>query len=226
MTTSANPHHLVGSMGSDFWRITVPPQLIPEFATKIDWNQIGRRVMIDAIDGIIVMMSPSSSHEVLGHSSDIIVMRAGNVLQKQVRCMRGTRWKRPEDSENVGLEADTAFYIGETATAWYTAFRNGGRKAAENFEARTPPDLVVEVEVTHFEKNKPDRYARLGVREMWRVDVRTEHDQPQIEILALQQPNSPKVVNTSSVLGKLPTSVLPHALWLATAGDEEKLKNY
>ncbi|MCY4306402.1 MAG: Uma2 family endonuclease [Aestuariivita sp.] len=219
MTTPLDPHHIVGSLGSHFWRLKVPPQLVPELASKFDWSQMGRRVMIDTMDGIILWMNPSSSHAGLASASDDIVSLAASLLKVKVNKKRDTRWKAPDDPQNVGMEADAAFYIGENASAYFTLLKQRGREAAEEFEAQTPPDLVVEVEVTHFDKNKPEKYTRLGAREMWRVNARKSDKQPQIEILDLQQPKEPIVIETSSVLNGLSSSILPQAFWLANTGD-------
>ena len=223
MTTAINPHHVVGSLGSDFWRLEVPPQLVPALASRLDWNQMGRRVMIDAMNGIIVWMSPSSSHEDFATASEKVVSVAASILKMRVNEKRGTRWRRPNDPKNSGMEADAAFYIGKSATQWYTLFKERGRKAVHEFEVQTPPDLVVEVEVTHFDQDKPERYTKLGVREMWRIDDRKGNEQPQIEILALQKTDEPKMVDTSSVLIGLPSSILPQAFWFAMAGEDDKL---
>lgn len=211
MTTTFDEQHVVGPLGSDFWRIRVPPELVPAMAREIDWNRLGRRVMIDPGLGIISWMNPSSSHEIFGTSTDLTVMVAGSVLRKQVRPMRGTRWKGPDDPENVGLEADAAFYVGENADSWYSLDSEGGEEAVLAFEAKTPPDLVVEVEVTHFDRKKPQRYARLGVREMWRVNARRGSKQVQVEILDLQDSKGPKPIVKSLVLDGLSSLDLPKA---------------
>ncbi len=224
MASTTDPHHEVGSLGSDFWRIRVPPSLIPELARQFDWNRMGRRVMIDGLKGMIVWMSPSSSHEDLAGASDKVIPMAAQALKMAVKEKRGTRWKAPDDPKNVGLEADAAFYIGEKAVAYHTALKQDGWTAAERFADKTPPDLVVEVEVTHFDQDKPERYARLGVREMWRVDARKGTDHPQIDILALQDPQGPAVVKSSSLLNGLPASILPQAFWLASVGEYTDLE--
>ncbi|MDE2674039.1 MAG: hypothetical protein OXH65_02915 [Paracoccaceae bacterium] len=151
MTTTIDEHHVIGSLGSDFWRIKVPPELVPAMAREIDWNRFGRRVMIDAKEGIISWMTPSSLHADLSSASDKIVLLAGAALKMHVKDKRDNRWGSPGDPKNVGLEADAAFYVGENAVGWYAADREGGDEAVLAFEAKTPPDLVVEVEVSHFD---------------------------------------------------------------------------
>ncbi|MCY4300123.1 MAG: Uma2 family endonuclease [Aestuariivita sp.] len=220
---ATDPHHVVGSLGSDFWRIRVPSLLVPELARKIDWNRMGRRVMIDAVKGVIVWMSPSSTHEGLAAASEDVVSFAAARLTLKVDKKRGTRWRAPDDPKDVGLEADAAFYIGERAVAYYATLKQEGQAAAARFTDTTPPDLVVEVEVTHFDQDKPERYARLGVREMWRVDARKGTDYPQVDILSLQDPTGPTVVAFSSVLAGLASSILPQAFWLASVGEHTDL---
>ena len=43
----------IGPLGSEFWRIRVPPEAVPELAREIDWNRLGRRVVIDPVGGLI-----------------------------------------------------------------------------------------------------------------------------------------------------------------------------
>ena len=45
---------------------------------------------------------------------------------------------------------------------------------AQRFIERTAPDLVVEVEITHADESKIERYAELGVRELWRLHGRAD----------------------------------------------------
>ena len=117
------------------------PELVPALAREFDWNRMGRRVMIDAREGIIAWMSSSGTHEGLIESSDLTVKVAGVVLKTEVKAVRGIRWKRPDDPPNVGLEADASFYIGTSAKRWLAIYGKGGEKAVLDFEAKTPPDL-------------------------------------------------------------------------------------
>ena len=105
--------------------------------------------------------------------------------------------------------------MGNKATAWYEADSKGGEEAVLEFEALAPPDLVVEVEVTHHDVNKPRRYAELGVREMWRVDGEKGVKHLQVEILDLLGGNPPRTVPTSRVLEGLAAADLSTAFLLA-----------
>ncbi|MCY3675337.1 MAG: Uma2 family endonuclease [Paracoccaceae bacterium] len=223
MPTTADAHHVIGSLGSDFWRIKVHPELVPAMAREFDWNRLGRRVMIDARKGIITWMNPSGSHVGQASASDKVVPLAGALLKIRIKDMRDLRWKGTGGPGNVWLEADAAYYIRKNAEGWFAA-RDKGRKEALAFEARTPPDLVVEVEVTRFDEDKPRRYAELGVPEMWRVYGERESDRFNVEILALQERGGPKAVEESRVLPGLPARILPEALELGELWKYRELK--
>ena len=226
MTTTIDDHHVVGPLGSDFWQLKVPPELVPALAREFDWNRLGRRVMIDATEGIIAWMSPSGTHEGLIESSDLTVKVAGTVLKTEVKAVRGIRWKRPEDPPNVGLEADASYYVGDNAERWLVVYRSGGEKAVLDFEAATPPDLVIEVEVANPDEDKPARYAELGVREMWRIYGKMGSDRFRVEILNLQEGNGPRPVENSLVLQGLDPEILPDAFRLARGNDYRGLQEW
>jgi len=224
MTTKSFEYHVLGPLGSDFWQIKVPPELVPAMAMEIDWNRLGRRVMIDVREGIIAWMNPSGPHEVLGDASDKVIEWTGQLSGLSTRSMRGTRWKGPDDPKNTGIEADAAFYIGINAECWYKA-RRSGLKAVGVFDDKTPPDLVVEIEVTHLDVNKPNRYAKLGIREMWRVERNIEDEKVLVAILDLQADGGPQEENKSKVLEGLTTANLPQAFELAEYGQIQTLQN-
>lgn len=79
------------------------------------------------------------------------------------------------------------------------------------------------MEVTHLDNVKPQRYARLGVREMWRATGERESDRFRVEILALQETGGPKIVEISRVLPGLPARILPQAFELAEFGKYQPL---
>ncbi len=214
---------VTGSMGSKFWQIVAPPELLPMLAS-LDWNRLGKRVMIHPETGIIAWMSPSSEHEDLADAADRVVEMSRQLLDMSVKGKRGTRWKRPQDPEKTGLEADAAFYVGWNAERWYAA-RERGAARIEAFESAVPPDIVVEVEVTHLDERKAELWAALGVREMWRVS-RKERDGPiGIQILDLRATERPQPATGSVMLPGLSNACLSEALGFAEAGRYEDLRN-
>ena len=215
---------VTGPMGSQFHRIDSIPLYMMERLAGMDWNLAGRRVMVDAAQGIICWMSPSSVHEVNAKATDRLVEIAGSLLGKQVVLLGGTRWKRPGDPEGTGLEADAAFYVGGNAEAWYASAKTG-KRALQDFESATPPDLVVEVEVTHLDHDKPDRYAALGAREMWQVTERESDTPPIVQILDLQAERGPTPMETSRLLPVLSSDRLSEALWIARMNPRAETEN-
>lgn len=126
MTVTADELHVVGPLGSDFWKLMVPPELVPRMAREIDWSRFGRRVMIDALEGMIVLMSSSSTHEELGDAADMTVWIVGPSMSIRVKGKRATRWKVPDDPKNIRLEPDAAFYVGKNAEACMPSGRKAG----------------------------------------------------------------------------------------------------
>jgi len=227
MLDNTSETHFIGPMGSEFWQIKVPPEAIPLLASKINWNQLGRKVMIDPFKGIISWMNPSGPHADMADASDKIVEQAGELIKVRVKNRRDYRWKRLKDPPNTGVEADASFYIGEKAEQWIAAYQVGGREIVSEFEKKTPPDLIVEVEVTNLDKDKPVRYAELGVREMWQVEERKEGEayRTEIVILDLQARGGPREIVQSKVLPGLTATNLPNAYHLAQSVMLDELRS-
>lgn len=189
---------LTGSFGSTFCQIRVHPDIVPELAEKVDWNRLGRRVIIDPLQGLIAWMTPSSEHAGYAAAADKVAECAGDIKGLRIKALRDTRWRqRPGDPRNTGMEPDACFYVGATADGWRAA-RERGRADARVFEARTPPDLVVEIEWTQIDGGKALRYAELGTREMWLAERRGEG--VAAEILDLQAAGGPVPAAAGSLL--------------------------
>lgn len=62
---------------------------------------------------------------------------------------------------------------------------------------------MVEVEVTNADEGKVERYADLGVRELWLLDGRASAEVPRVEFLALQTGKTPRRLASSNVLPNL-----------------------
>jgi Uma2 family endonuclease len=61
-----------------------------------------------------------------------------------------------------GLEADDCYYIGDFAAV--------AGKTRLDLKVDPPPDLAVEVDISHGSRSKFRIYARLNVEELWRFD--------------------------------------------------------
>ena len=165
----------------------------------IDWNRHFRRVCLDPVRGLITLMAPSYSHEDPALILDQIVDIAGSALDGRSKGLRSTRLRGPGDPSGTGMEPDCAFCVGERARGYFRA-RREGQAAAEAYVERAAPDLVGEVEITHADEGKAERYADIGVRELWRLHGRKGTEALRAEFLALYSGSAPRKIDASRVL--------------------------
>ncbi len=196
MNDSATMH--VGPLGSTVHVLHADPATVSELAA-IDWTRRFRRVWLDAVRGLIVLMAPSRLHEDLSEFLGRIVDEAGGTLTGASRGLRHTRLRRPDEPPGTGMEPDAAFYIGARARGYRDALVEG-EAAADAYVLGTAPDLVVEVEITHVDEGKIGRYAELGVRELWRFEGRKGSRELRAEFLALAPGERPRALAASQVL--------------------------
>ena len=187
-----------GPLGSTFHILHADAETVTALAA-IDWNRCFRRVCLDPVRGLITLMSPSFPHEKLSDFLDDVVEIAGEKLTGTVRRLRSTRLRRRGDPPGTGMEPDCAFYLGERARDFRTACAEGV-EAAEIFIESTAPDLVVEVEITNVDASKTERYAELGVRELWRLRSHKKSWEFQAELLALRPGIALRRLDASEVL--------------------------
>ena len=204
----------IGSMGSEYTRFRFPPEEIPVLA-KLDWTAIARRVFIDPASGLVALMSPSSKHERYAWATGRLMDAMGRKLGLSVIALGATRWRCPEDPENTGAEPDACYYLGETAGRWIEAYGRLEETELEALERRMPPDLVIEVERSRGDEDKPGFYRRLGAPEMWRLDI--SGNRREAAMLDLQAPGGPAELPFSSVLPPADPAFVLDALELAVA---------
>ena len=188
----------IGPLGSTFHTLRADPETVTALAA-VDWNRHFRRVCIDPARGLITLMSPSFPHEKLSDFLDDVVEIAGEMLAGRVEALCSTRLRRQGDPSGTGMEPDCAFYLGERARAFRAAVARGV-EAVDAFIERTAPGLVVEVEITNVDASKTERYAELGVRELWRLRSHKKSWEFRAEFLALRPGSAPRRLDASEVL--------------------------
>ena len=196
MTDSATTH--VGPLGSTIHVLRADADTVAELAA-IDWNRHFRRVCLDPVLGLIVLMAPSNLHEDLTDVFDRIVDIAGSVLTGASKALRHTRLRSPGEPPGTGMEPDAAYYVGERAKGFRDALVESPA-AAEAYVVGNAPDIVVEVEITHADEGKIGRYADLGVRELWRLHGRKGSKDLRADFLALVSGSPPRAISASEVL--------------------------
>ena len=201
-----------GPLGSTIHVLRADADTIAELAA-IDWSRHFRRVCLDPVREVITLMSPSYPHEDLTKIFDDIVDAAGSFIAGMTKGLRSTRLRRPDEPPGTGMEPDCAFYVGDRAKGYFAALDEGDEAEAA-FVEHTAPDLVVEVEITHADEGKAERYGDVGVRELWRLHAREGTRELRVEFLALQPGMVPHMLDASQVL----EGITPHDVCEAVKG--------
>ncbi|MEL7039374.1 MAG: Uma2 family endonuclease [Cyanobacteria bacterium J06592_8] len=109
--------------------------------------------------GILEIAMPLEDHEFACELIGLFIRILVGEIGFKLKSMRSTTLDR--EDLNRGAEPDIAYYIQNQS-------RVAGRKV--NLAQDPPPDLVVEVDITHTDINKNQLYAAIGVPEFWRYD--------------------------------------------------------
>jgi Uma2 family endonuclease len=112
------------------------------------------------VDGELELMSPSFRHETLARRLGTFVLMLARGLGRPCLDAGSTRWERM--GLDKGKEPDACFYLGHEPAV------RGLREI--DLEIHPPPDLAIEVEITHALTDALRVYAALGVPEVWRSD--------------------------------------------------------
>jgi Uma2 family endonuclease len=117
----------------------------------------GARLTYD--DGVLEIIVPSESHEFSGRLIERFILTLVELMGMRMKTMGSTTMNYPQFKK--GAEPDNAYYIQNQALV-------KGREV--DFSQDPPPDLVVEVDITHTDISKNQFYASLGVQEFWRFN--------------------------------------------------------
>ncbi len=118
-----------------------------------------RAVRLHYDEGVLEFMVPLEAHE---NPSDIIgafIRRLVVDSGRDIKSMASTTLRRKKLQK--GAEPDKCFYIQNESKV-------RGREV--DLDQDPPPDLVVEVDITHTDIDKNRLYAQLGVPELWRFN--------------------------------------------------------
>ena len=201
-----SPTMHTGPLGSVIHVLRADPETVAALAA-VDWSRHFRRVCLDPVRGLIVLMAPSHLHEDLTEIVDRVVDAAGSVLTGAAKGIRSTRLRGKDEPPGTGMEPDCAFYVGERAKGYFAALDEGSA-ALDAYVERVAPDLVVEAEITHFDEDKVARYGEMGVRELWRLYGRKGTYELRVEFFALGTGTGPRMLHASRVLeGLTPADV-------------------
>ncbi|MCT7968177.1 Uma2 family endonuclease [Laspinema sp. D1] len=111
--------------------------------------------------GILEITMPLESHEFCLRLIERFILILVFEIGMKIKTMGSTTMDREELDR--GAEPDCAYYIQNQS-------RVAGRTV--DFTIDPPPDLVVEVDITHTDIDKNRLYAAMGVPEFWRYNGR------------------------------------------------------
>ncbi len=117
----------------------------------------GSRLTYD--DGMLEITVPLELHEFSGRLIERFIWTLVELMGLKIKTMGSTTINYPNLKK--GAEPDNAYYIQNQPLV-------KGRNV--DFSQDPPPDLVVEVDITHTDIAKNQFYATLGVPELWRFD--------------------------------------------------------
>jgi Uma2 family endonuclease len=117
----------------------------------------GSRLTYD--NGILEITVPLESHEFSGRLIERFITTLIELMELRIKTMGSTTMKYPKLRK--GAEPDNAYYIQNQLLV-------KGRDV--DFSQDPPPDLVVEIDITHTDIEKNAFYSSLGVPEFWRFN--------------------------------------------------------
>lgn len=187
-----------GPLGSTFHILHADPETVTALAA-IDWNRHFSQVGLDPVRRLVTLMTASHLHGLLSGTLDDIVDIAGSIVTGASRGLRHSRLRGPGEPAGTGIEPDGSYYLGERVSGYIAALTEGDEAADAYFE-RTPPDLAYEVEPMGADEGKIERYAELGVRELWLLHGRKGTWEFRAEFLSLRPGCAPRLLDASEVL--------------------------
>jgi Uma2 family endonuclease len=119
----------------------------------------GSRLTYD--DGVLEITMPLEDHEFSGRLIECFIRILIELMEMRMKTMGSTTMNYPHLKK--GAEPDNAYYIQNQPLV-------KGRNV--DFTQDPPPDLVVEVDITHTDIEKNKFYATIGVPEFWRFNGR------------------------------------------------------
>ncbi len=112
-------------------------------------------------NGVLEIMSPLVRHEARKKFLAQVVEAIGHGLNLDFLCLGSATHKRKDLLK--GLEPDECFYFASEPTV-----RDHHEEI--DFDVDPPPDLAIEIDITHSSIKRRPIYAALGVPELWIVD--------------------------------------------------------
>ena len=170
-----------------------------------------RRVVLDPVRGLVMLMSPSGGHEITSGDLDRFISSAATLKKIKVDRLGATRWRKENEPKNTGNEADCSFYFAQKAVECREAYARSDAEG-DTYTFQAPPDLVVEVGLTHESKEKYLSYRDKGVVEFWQLNARPrKQGRSRVTVTFLDLQTQPKPMEIESSIN-LPDVTPAHVI--------------
>jgi Uma2 family endonuclease len=121
--------------------------------------------LLKCFQGSVTLVSPGRTHEHTGRRLGSLILAVCLEFQIPHTPLGSTRWELPEGAcEGTGYEKDTGYEADESYL-----IQNHGRD-----DDRLPPDLAVEVVVSHDERKALCAGEALKIPELWVLDLKRD----------------------------------------------------
>lgn len=110
-------------------------------------------------DGMLEIMSPLEEHGSPNRRLESCILILTDELEQDVKTMGSTTLNRPDLKK--GSEPDSCYYIQNEPLV---------RGKTVDLKQDPPPDLILEIDITHSDINKLRLYAAMGTPEFWRYN--------------------------------------------------------
>lgn len=157
--------------------------------------------------GRLEIMTLSSEHEGYAGLFTHLISVLTEELNMPFLARRSTTLKRQRYAR--GAEADDCFYFSHLDVI--------GNKKKLNLDSDPPPDLAIEVDISHGSMSKLPIYADLQIPEIWRFDGNA------VEFYQLTESGYVEVAN-SQWFPFLTPDVLPQFLWQGNSEDINSMR--
>jgi Uma2 family endonuclease len=118
-----------------------------------------RSALLTYHKGLLEIMTPLEKHENSSDSIDHFIQVLTEERDLNIKSMASTTLKHP--NIRVGAEPEKGYYIANEPLV---------RGKIVDLNTDPPPDLIVEVDITHTDINKNALYSEMGVPEFWRYN--------------------------------------------------------
>ena len=110
---------------------------------------------LKCFEGSVTLVSPGMSHEVAAERMTTLIMAICQELGVKYKALASTTWMLPFGMGDTAYEADKAYYIQSHGTE----------------QKQHPPDLAIEIVVSHSEKKALLAGALLKIPELWILNL-------------------------------------------------------